>query len=153
GISLRAWLDRHWRTHDVPPAIELQRSIVRDVADALGEAHRRGLVHGDVKPENILLVKNGEHYGVKVVDFGVARHVATPAGSAVGTAGYVAPEQLQSRPSDRRADLFALGVVLYELMTGTHPFAGRSDAETFFNTVAGIPDLPSDGACAGLAAV
>src|SRR5262249_45008262 len=132
GISLRAWLDRHWRTHDAPPPIELQRSIVRDVAAALPEAHRRGPGHGDGKPANILLIKNADQYGVKVVDFGVARQVATPARAAVGTAGYVAPEQLQSGPSDRRADLFALGVVLYELMTGTHPFAGRSDAETFF---------------------
>ena len=153
GISLRMWLERHWRTREGPPSADLLRSIVRQVALALGEAHRHGLVHRDVKPENILLTRQAEDYMVKVVDFGVARRVDTPRGAVIGTPGYVAPEQLNGAPADRRADLFALGVVLYELLTGRHPFAGRTDAETYFNTLSVVPEFPTDGPCAELSGI
>jgi Protein kinase domain len=153
GISLRTWIERHWRTQTGPPSADLLRSVVRQVALALGEAHRRGLVHRDVKPENILLTRRAKDYTVKVVDFGVARRVDTPGGAVVGTPGYVAPEQLNGVPADRRADLFALGVILYELLTGRHPFAGRTDAETYFNTLGVVPEVPTDGPCAELSAI
>jgi hypothetical protein len=123
------------------------------VALALGEAHRRGLVHRDVKPENILLTRHGDDYTVKVVDFGVARRVDTPAGAVIGTPGYVAPEQLSEAPADRRGDLFALGVVFYELLTGRQPFVGRTDAETCFNTLSVVPEFPTDGPSAELSSV
>jgi hypothetical protein len=153
GISLREWLDRYWHTHEGSPAGEVIRSIVRQVALALGEAHRRGIVHRDVKPENILLAKRGTEYTVKVVDFGVARRLNTPGGPTIGTPGYVAPEQLSALSSDRRADVFALGAVLYELLTGKQPFAGRSDAETYFRTLSAEPEFPSDAPRAALSAI
>ena len=153
GISLRLWLDRHWSAREGPPSDDLLRSIVRQVALALGEAHRRGLVHRDVKPENILLTKHATDYTVKVVDFGVARRLDTRGGPVVGTPGYVAPEQLNAAPPDRRSDVFALGVVLYELLTGKQPFAGRTNAETFFNTLSVVPDFPSDASSAELSGI
>jgi hypothetical protein len=152
GISLRDWLERHWRSVGGPPAGKLVRSIVRQVALALEEAHRHGLIHRDVKPENILLTKRGEDFAVKVVDFGVARQVDTPGGTIVGTAGYVAPEQLRGMPADLRSDIFGLGVVLYELLTGKHPFIGRTDAETYFNTLSTDPNSHMEGSGAELLA-
>jgi hypothetical protein len=148
GISLRAWLERH--NTDRAASSDTVRRMIRQLADALGEAHRQGLVHGDIKPENILLTSRAGQMSVKVVDFGVARRVDTPGGVTVGTPGYVAPEQLTGTPPDARADLFALGVVLYELITGRQPFTGRSDVETFFNTLNVDPDFSMDGPYAEL---
>ena len=110
--------------------------VLRDVARALAYAHRRGVVHRDVKPENILLGEDGD---ALVTDFGVAKAIVTAAGGrnladpittlgvALGTPAYMAPEQALGDPTtDHRADLYALGVIAYELIAGTHPFVGRS---------------------------
>src|SRR5439155_8960289 len=104
--------------------------IVPQVCDALGYAHAQGVVHRDVKPENILLGRDGR---VKIADFGLAK-VADPAGvsltgtrQAMGTPHYMAPEQWEKPGTvDHRADIYALGVVLYELLTGELPL-GRFD--------------------------
>jgi serine/threonine-protein kinase len=108
-------------------------AILRDVARALAFAHAEGVVHRDIKPENILL--SG---GTAVVtDFGIAKAVAasstqpglatlTQLGVTLGTPAYMAPEQALGEAVDHRADLYALGVVAYEMLTGTAPFAGRS---------------------------
>lgn len=110
-----------------------------DIADALAAAHAEGIVHRDLKPENIMLPDAG---GVKLVDFGIARVLdaadttrtnLTAPGVLVGTPAYMTPEQLQGLPIDHRSDLFALGVVLYEAGTGSHPFAGRTRATTLNN--------------------
>lgn len=99
--------------------------IAAQVCGALEHARRAGIVHRDVKPENILVGPDGQ---VKVADFGLARALAesraTQAGLVFGTAHYLAPEQVEGRGSDHRADLYALGVVLYEMLTGETPFAG-----------------------------
>ena len=84
GITLRTWMERRWAEAQSPPPSEV-RSIVRQTASALGAAHARGLVHCDVKPENILLVKEGDVYRVRVADFGIARRIETPAGPVTGT--------------------------------------------------------------------
>ncbi|MGH2793710.1 MAG: PASTA domain-containing protein [Actinomycetota bacterium] len=99
--------------------------IAAQVCAALEAARKAGLVHRDVKPENILLTADG---GVKVADFGLSRTMAesraTQAGVLMGTAHYLAPEQVEGDQSDHRADIYALGIVLYEMLTGETPFTG-----------------------------
>jgi eukaryotic-like serine/threonine-protein kinase len=131
GESLRERLDR-----EGPLAIDDVIRIMRDVADALSHAHALGVIHRDVKPDNILLVR---HHAL-VTDFGVAKalrqsrqseerrtHGRTPShGLALGTPAYMAPEQAAADPTiDHRADIYALGCVAYEMLTGKPPFSGR----------------------------
>ena len=136
GETLRQRLDRgrlSWRM-----AVELAAAI----ADGLAAAHAKGIVHRDLKPENLVF---SEHGHVKILDFGLAklwpgpaaadsRVDTTPAGTLdgalLGTVGYMAPEQVQGLPADARSDLFALGCVLYELVTGRRAFARNSTVET-----------------------
>jgi serine/threonine protein kinase len=96
-----------------------------DVASALDCAHRAGIIHGDVKPSNIRVTENDQ---VKLIDFGVARFASQVSGSdrVLGTPAYLSPEQIEARKQDGRSDLFSLGVVLYEMITGVRPFAGDS---------------------------
>jgi serine/threonine-protein kinase len=102
-------------------------SLAAEVADGLAAAHRSGIVHGDVKPANVLLDAEGR---AKLADFGIARlasAAATPgATSVMGTAHYLSPEQAEGRPIDGRADVYSLGVLLFELLTGRPPFQGDS---------------------------
>jgi predicted Ser/Thr protein kinase len=101
-------------------------SIAADIARALAAAHSAGVVHRDLKPENVLITQTG---AVKVVDFGIAHHIdsvntrLTRPGEAVGTPAYMPPEQMLNGATDVRADIFALGVVLSEMLTGRHPLA------------------------------
>ena len=126
GRTLRARLD-----DGSPMSVEEATIIAQSVATALAEAHRRGLIHRDIKPANILL---GERGAVKVTDFGIAKLLdgsdLTQPGTVVGTAKYLAPEQLTGNPLDGRADVYALGVVLYEMLAGVAPFVSDTDAAT-----------------------
>ncbi len=126
GTTLRDRLDTG------PPLAPVEAiAIVQRVADALSEAHRRGLVHRDIKPANILLASRG---AVKVTDFGIAKLLdgldLTQPGMLVGTAKYLSPEQVTGESVDGRSDVYALGVVLYEMLTGVAPFVGDTDAAT-----------------------
>lgn len=116
------------------------------VAAALGAAHDRGLVHRDIKPANVLLTNDG---GVKVTDFGIARAFddsdqLTRTGAVIGTATYFSPEQAQGLAADGRSDLYALGVVLYELVTGVPPFVGESPVSVAYQHVREFAPPPSD---------
>jgi predicted Ser/Thr protein kinase len=123
GRSLRAEIDGG------PLAPDVLASTARAIASALVAAHTQGIVHRDLKPENVIRRSDGQ---VKVLDFGLAKMVSsdaptaarlTEAGAIVGTPGYMAPEQLRGEPADARADVFAFGVMLYELAIGVHPFS------------------------------
>ena len=126
GKDLRQLLKEGWRPTPVEAAL-----LVRRIADALSYAHSKGVVHRDVKPANIFMVGRTQP---KVLDFGIARVASQQDGSgfddfAAGSPYYMAPEQVRHAPVDRRCDVFSLGVVLYELLTGTKPFTGATLTE------------------------
>ena len=113
--------------HLDPSALPLQRGCAwaADLAGALALAHRAGIIHGDVKPGNIFVTAE---YKVKLGDFGIARFALQSSGSGNlrGTPAYLAPEQIQGQPQDPRSDQFALGIVLYQMVSGVKPFDGSS---------------------------
>jgi eukaryotic-like serine/threonine-protein kinase len=126
----------------IPGAIEATRQILR----ALGFAHRGGIVHRDVKPHNVLLAQDSGERRYKVTDFGISRTSAsqmTEAGSIVGTAQYLSPEQARGAPVDQRSDIYSVGIVLYELLTGQLPFTGETPLEIAMKHLSEIPKPPS----------
>ncbi|MBK5267888.1 MAG: Stk1 family PASTA domain-containing Ser/Thr kinase [Acidimicrobiia bacterium] len=121
--------------------------IAAEVSAALAVAHRAGLVHRDLKPANILLTPDGT---AKVTDFGIAlawndSQQLTKTGAVIGTATYFSPEQAQGQPLDERSDLYSLGVVLYEMLTGVPPFTGDSPVSVAYQHVSEPARLPSVG--------
>jgi len=131
GVTLRARLGR-----ELPVSTGLEIAI--QVASALAAAHEAGIVHRDIKPENVMIRADGL---VKVLDFGIAKaiqpddgedqdRVETKPGSVIGTAPYMSPEQATGLPVDVRTDIWSLGVILYEMVSGRLPFAGETAAET-----------------------
>ncbi|WP_385619752.1 Stk1 family PASTA domain-containing Ser/Thr kinase [Streptomyces sp. P8-A8] len=125
--------------------------ILEPVLAALGAAHRAGFVHRDMKPENVLIGDDGR---VKVADFGLVRAVGTvtnTTGSVLGTVSYLAPEQIEDGTADTRTDVYACGVVLYEMLTGSKPHGGETPAQVLYQHLnepvpapsAAVPGLPA----------
>ncbi|MBI5479773.1 MAG: serine/threonine protein kinase [Deltaproteobacteria bacterium] len=128
-------------------------AIAAQVAEALAAVHAIGIVHRDLKPENVLLIERGGRDDfVKIVDFGVAQVAEEGTGGRpVGTAAYMSPEQGAGGPLDGRSDLYALGVMLFEMVTGRHPFPSQSEAEYLLRHADEPP--PSPRACLPLGTV
>jgi serine/threonine-protein kinase len=124
----------------VPVAI----SYTRQILAALRYAHRNGIIHRDIKPHNVIVDREGR---VKVADFGIARAGAsemTEAGSIVGTAQYLSPEQARGAPVDESSDLYSTGIVLFELLTGAVPFTGETPVEIAMKHLSQTPAAASD---------
>ncbi len=139
GRTLKELLVRNGPT-PIPIAIDYARQIL----GALAFAHRNGIVHRDIKPHNIVVGGDGR---LKVTDFGIARSGTsqmTEVGSIVGTAQYLSPEQARGAPVDPRSDLYSLGVVLYEMLTGKVPFSGDTPVEIAMKHLSQVPKPPSE---------
>lgn len=131
---------------DGPLAPDRAAAIAADVAAALGFAHRNGVIHRDVKPGNVLITSD-DH--VKVTDFGIARAAntddhLTQTGAVMGTATYFSPEQAQGLPVDQRSDVYALGVVLYEMVAGRAPFVADGPVAVAYKHVHEDPVAPHE---------
>lgn len=135
GEDLRRVLLREGRLDPTRAA-----KILTNVCEAIEAAHREGVLHRDLKPENILL--SGGETNVKVLDFGV--------GMIVGTPAYMAPEQLHAAPTDARTDVFSLGVIAYEMFSGTLPFGRGTLAEVMLAQTRGAAALASSDASAAM---
>jgi len=136
GKTLRRLIDERG-----PLPVSQAVDIASQVADALEHAHRQDLVHRDIKPANVLVQPDGR---VKVTDFGIAKAAGgddlTRTGTVVGTARYLAPEQVNGKPVDGRADVYALGLILYEMLTGRAPFGGDTDMATAVARLTNTPE-------------
>ncbi len=136
-----------WRREGPPPLLQ-QIGVLRDVVLAIDHIHRHGIVHRDLKPENVLIDREGRP---RVTDFGLARVAdgdgqssSTVTGMVVGTPAYMSPEQaLKPKTADRRSDVFSLGVMLYETLTGLLPFTGRSTVGLLMSIANDTPPAPS----------
>src|SRR5262245_12967604 len=123
-----------------PAAVDEALRIARQVASALDAAHERGILHRDLKPDNIIVTRAAGESTAKLLDFGIAKLMDAPqgaadevtrtiAGAVIGTAAYMSPEQADGQPLDARSDIFSFGAVLYELLSGRRPFAGTTTAQ------------------------
>ncbi len=145
GVTLREWAAGRGSG---PPAEVL--ALVRQATRALAVAHAQGLVHRDLKPENLMVRRDGL---LKILDFGLARSVSpepdqatmlrTAPGTILGTAPYMSPEQVLGQPAGPGSDVFSIGTLLYELLTGCHPFTAGSAVETMHRILHDTPDPPS----------
>jgi serine/threonine-protein kinase len=135
---------------DVPLSIAQKIDIAAQLCEGLAYAHDQGIIHRDIKPGNVRILEDGT---VKILDFGIAKFAmssVTQSGTVMGTPSYMAPEQIMGQPLDGRADLFAVGVLLYELFTGAKPFAGDTPTAVVYqimhveppNVRDVVPDLP-----------
>lgn len=118
-------------------------SIAKQVCEGLNEAHRLGVIHRDLKPQNIMIDRDGD---VKIMDFGIARSLQakgiTGAGVMIGTPEYMSPEQAEGKEADERADIYALGIILFEMLTGRVPFEGETPLSVALKHKTEVPPDP-----------
>ena len=139
GITLKQYLNRKG-------AVGWKETLhfSRQIAKALEHAHARGIIHRDIKPQNIMLLRDGT---IKVADFGIAaleNEIHEASGQAVGSVHYIAPEQARGELPDARSDIYSLGVVMYEMISGKLPFTGESLKEIALKHINSVPELPHD---------
>jgi len=138
GVPLNGML-----AEGTPLPLETAMRLTQQVAEALDCAHAQGIVHRDIKPSNIMVTADGQ---AKIMDFGIARmdsvHLTLP-GHALGTPAYISPEQLSGDAIDGRADIFSLGVILYNMVTGYRPFQGNSPITVCFKVANREPLAPT----------
>jgi len=139
GVELRSLIGEG-RPLRLPQAL----SIAAQITEGLAYAHSRGVVHRDIKPANIMVVANGP---VKITDFGIARRRVsselTQTGMLMGSPKYMSPEQVIGKRADHRSDIFSLGVIVYEMLTGAAPFNGENVTALMYQTVNFVPPAPS----------
>jgi tRNA A-37 threonylcarbamoyl transferase component Bud32 len=150
GVTWRAALASQRRFHP-----QMLVDCVAQLCAGLGAAHHQRIIHRDLKPENVLIAAgDGCQRVIRVVDFGIAKHVSETApttvrltlqGAAIGTIGYMAPEQLAGRSIDQRVDVFAAGVMTWEALVGERPFRGTTVEEVMLSMSRPVPDLPIPG--------
>ena len=126
--------------------VDTALSIARQILGALGEAHRHGIVHRDLKPENVMVIRGSGPPRVKVLDFGLSKLLDRPLdaslteiGRVMGTPLYMSPEQVAGDPVDHRTDLYAVGLILYEMLAGTTPFSGKTLQEILSKHLKELP--------------
>jgi serine/threonine protein kinase len=128
-----------------PLPIDEASRIAIEVANGLSEAHAHGIIHRDIKPANIMVTARGD---VKILDFGLAKltgqTTVTKGGSRPGTAAYMSPEQVRGEKVDHRTDIWSLGVVLYEMLTGHQPFESEYEQATMYRIMSGEPKLKEE---------
>ena len=138
GITLKNYMSRKGKL-PVREAVSFTEQILR----ALDHAHSKGIIHRDIKPQNIMLLKNGM---IKVADFGIAKlpsaETVTVTDKAIGTVYYISPEQASGKPIDPRSDLYSVGVMLYEMVTGTLPFSADSPVSVALMQIHNTPRPP-----------
>ena len=138
GITLKKYMSRTGKL-PVREAVSFTEQILR----ALDHAHSKGIIHRDIKPQNIMLLKNGM---IKVADFGIAKlpsaETVTVTDKAIGTVYYISPEQASGKPIDPRSDLYSVGVMLYEMVTGTLPFSADSPVSVALMQIHNTPRPP-----------
>src|SRR5579872_4494404 len=138
GESLRALLQREGKL-----TVERGLDIARQLIAGVGEAHKESIVHRDLKPENIMVKPSGE---LKVMDFGISRSYAagvTSTGAIIGTPAYMAPEQAEGKLTDQRTDIYAVGLILYEIFTGIAAFSGETPVSVALKQIRERPPVPS----------
>lgn len=147
GITLKQYM----KEHGALPTDEVLNFSIQ-IARALAHAHSKGIIHRDIKPQNVMLLKDGL---IKVADFGIAalqNDIEESSNETVGSVHYIAPEQARGAAADARSDIYSLGIVMYEMMTGRLPYEGKSDVEIavkHMNTQAIpphfiVPDIPEE---------
>ena len=156
GITLKQYM----KEHGALPTDEVLNFSIQ-IARALAHAHSKGIIHRDIKPQNVMLLKDGL---IKVADFGIAalqNDIEESSNETVGSVHYIAPEQARGVAADARSDIYSLGIVMYEMMTGRLPYEGKSDVEIavkHMNTEAIpphfiVPDIPEELECICLKAM